>query len=947
MSPERWKKVNEVFQEAVELEPSEQKAYLEEACVDDDSLLQQVETLLAANDQAGTFIAGNAAKDVAHLLTLKNSPTLTGESLGHYEIISILGSGGMGKVYLAKDSKLNRSIAVKTLPNSFSKESDHVKRFQTEAKAAANLNHPNVATVYSVEETDDNQTFITMEYIEGKPLSEMIPANGLDQRTFLEWFIAIADALAHAHEKGIVHRDIKPNNIMITPSGTPKILDFGLARIDKAKINEEGSTLSLTKTGQVLGTPAYMSPEQAEGKEADQRTDIFSLGIVMYEAITGTKPFKGDNYAAIVSNLLGKEPRHISELKPEVPNLLARIIMKCLSKEPRYRYQSMNEVRVLLTEISSAIDSGASLSRPPSENVSRPKSLSSWFTFGAIGLAVLFGAFAVWSWFYAGNKSENSVARFSLNIPQSSEITILESRISPDGKDMLMATFRDEGNPIYRRSLDSFEVEPIEGSEGGRKPFFSPDGQWIAYSNKANQIKKIPLKGGNSIVLCENCPLTFTSFWGADNFLYLSNNKGLYRISSDGGTPEQLTEVKKEKDENTHILPQLLPDKKSVLFTVQTAAQNKLAIFSLADKTWKYIEETGNAWRGIYLESGHIVFARRNQLMGIAFDLSTLQTIGKPKLLLSDVFEMSPNTHISKNGTLIYLPAISRTDNQIVWVDKKGDFKPALNKKGDYNAPRISPDGSKIVVGLDNDIWVYNLESGGGIRITDSDRNELPLWTKDGNSVIYATEKDNAYKIYTKSANGTGEAELLHESKFRLKPYSVHPTENVLAIVASNRQGDVDLITKSLDDSSVGEISVTKFREDTPRFSPDGKWVSYFSMDSGQPQVYVQPWDEKDGSKIAVTTNGGMFPLWSPKGNELFYRIGSKFFSVPVSNSDNIKFGTINKLFEGGKFLTSFDVSPDGERFLMVKDEHGTLPRQLNVVINWTEELKQNMKDAK
>lgn len=943
MKPERWQKVNEVFLEAVELETDEQKVFLEKACAEDDSLLQQVETLLAANDEAGTFIGGNAAKDVAHLLTQKNSRILTGESLGHYEIISILGSGGMGKVYLAKDSKLNRSIAVKTLPNSFSSDSDHVKRFQTEAKAAANLNHPNVATVYSVEETDDNRTFITMEYVEGRPLSEMITAHGLDQRTFLDWFTSIADALTHAHEKGIVHRDIKPSNIMITPSGNPKILDFGLARIDKTKIQENVSTLNLTKTGQILGTPAYMSPEQAEGKAADSRTDIFSMGVVMYEALTGEKPFKGDNYATIVGNLLNNEPRHIAEIKPDVPNLLARLIMKCLNKKPQYRYQSMSEVRVLLKEISSAMYSNASLSIAKPAASFRPKGLSTWLVLGVIGLAALFGIFAISSWFNTNNYGAKSVARFSVNIPQSGKISILDSRISPDGKDMLLTTFRDEGTPIYRRSLDSFELEPIAGSEGGRKPFFSPDGKWIAYITKSDQIKKVLLKGGNEVMICDDCQANRSSFWGSDNFLYLSNDKGLYRISADGGSPEQLTEVNKEKDENTHIQPYLLPDKTNVLYTVQSVAQNQLAILSLKDKTWSYIEEAGKAWRGIYLDTGHIIFARGKQLMGIPFDLGTLKAIGKPKLLLPDLFGMSPNTHVTKNGTFIYLPGISRVGNQVVWVDKKGDFKAALDKKGDFKAPRISPDGLRIAVELDNDIWVYDLESGGGIRVTDSDKNELPIWTGDGKSVIYGTEKDNSYKVYKKSANGSGEAEEIYTSKFRLKPYSLHPTQNVLAIVASNRRGDVDIITKSLTDSSINEVSVTKFREDTPRFSPDGKWISYFSMDSGQPQVYVQSWGVENKNKIPVTKNSGMFPIWSPNGDKLFYRVGNTFYSVDVDSSTDIKFGSANKLFEGGKFLTSFDVSPDGERFLMVKDEYGTLPKQLNVVLNWTEELKQIM----
>ncbi|HEX8288634.1 MAG TPA: alpha/beta fold hydrolase [Pyrinomonadaceae bacterium] len=373
MTPEKWEQITEIYHSALDLEAGERKAFLEKMCAGDESLRREVESLLSANSQAGTFIAETVIKDIAPFLTNKDALSLKDETLGHYEILSRIGAGGMGEVYLAKDTRLNRPVALKTLPLSLSNHPDSLRRLKIEAQAAATLNHPNVAIVYSVEEIGGH-SFFTMEYVEGKPLDEFIPDGGLDLETFLEWFIQISAALAHAHEKGVVHRDVKPGNIMITADRVPKVLDFGLAQFDNTKTNP--SALRITFSGQIFGTPSYMSPEQADGKQIDFRSDIFSLGVVMYEAITGERPFQGESYASVVSEVLTKNLRPVIEIKPETPFMLARLITRCLEKEPRKRFGSMREVQTFLEEIQAALNFGVSLDNSSKRSLQKPEKSS-------------------------------------------------------------------------------------------------------------------------------------------------------------------------------------------------------------------------------------------------------------------------------------------------------------------------------------------------------------------------------------------------------------------------------------------------------------------------------------------------------------------------------------------------------------------------------------------
>jgi Tol biopolymer transport system component/predicted Ser/Thr protein kinase len=913
MTPERWKKINEVFQDAVGLESDDRERYLDSACEGDDSLRGQVDTLLAADENAGTFIAGNAAKDTEHLLADGNNSTLSGETLGHYQILSVLGTGGMGKVYLAKDSKLNRSIALKILPESFSARAEHVKRFQTEAKAAATLNHPNVATIYSVEESERNHYFITMEYVDGTQLGELVPKTGLDIRTFLDWFSAVADALAHAHEKGIIHRDIKPSNIMIAESGQPKILDFGLARIDRSSNENDDPTLSLTKTGQVMGTPAYMSPEQAEGKPADARTDIFSLGVVMYQSITGMRPFEGDNYASIISNLLTKDPQSVSNFRPEVPELIARWIM-----------------RIMLSEVGAAMRSGLSM-RPQEIAAPNSSGIPKTIVTGAvIILAALLGA--VGSWWVFGNPKDISSGHYNLQLDEAWSSTLTNVRISPDGKSVVFVGEKDDQRILMTRSLDGYLSEPVKGGLDPLYPFYSPDGKWIAYSWGKNEIRKIPVEGGTPVTICKTCQTVNGIDWGSKNQIAYSDADGLAQISADGGKITRLTTIDPKKAERSHYEPRYLPNGEDIVFTVNADSKRKPAAFSSKDETWKYIDNIGEGTYSVYRD-GKLVFSREDHVYSAPFDKNSLQATGPPEIIMDGIFPFYPRLNIADNGTVMFMPAMRNIDSELVWIDLAGRQTPVFTKKRNYNAPRLSPDEKQIAVIVDKDLWVYEIETGRGIRITGNGNTNYPVWTPDGSQIVYNVEKQGLWLVNIKNADGTGTARTILSGDKEARPYSIHPTENLILMSYFTASADGDIVTASIEDGTVKTIIDNTATNDMPVFSPDGKWLAYFTVEAGTTQIFVMPWGT-DGNRTLVAEQSGMFPTWSGDSSRLFFSATSYVSATDIDLKNGLKVGKQTKLFSG-RFRTMFDVAKDGKRVLAVKTSGNIFPKHVNIITNW------------
>ncbi|MBX3277425.1 MAG: PD40 domain-containing protein [Acidobacteria bacterium] len=945
MTPERWEQVGEIYHAASELDGEARESYLQVACSGDEELRREVESLLRASEGESNLVDKPLGAAAAELFDPGKTVTLVGRKLGPYQIQTHLGAGGIGEVYLARDTRLGRTVALKTLSSTFAADPHWLQRLKTEASAAATLNHPNIATVYSVEEIDDC-SFITMEYIDGAPLSALIPEGGLDLPRFYEWFLPLADALAHAHEHGITHRDLKPGNVMITHDGAPKLLDFGLARIDRpadkaatpAADPDTGDSEreGLTRAGQILGTPSYMSPEQARGEAVDQRADIFGFGVVMYEALTGQRPFQGDSYAAIISEVLKVDPPTVSDLKPETPDLLARLIGKCLRKERRSRFQTMREVVALLYE--SRDSTPRSSGRIRSAVIRARRRISARLVIAALSLivAALSGAF-IWNRFFAVEVAAPVNARYAIQ-PAEPQAELSTAALSPDGRHLVYGGNLGDGPRLFLRSLDQFDARPLPGTEGGQRSFFSPDSRWIAFFVDS-KLKKIPIEGGAALTICDDCPRAIEGVWGEDGTIIMtSSDAGLSRVPAGGGRPGVLTQPDAARNEIAHRRPQFVEGGASLLFSRQFTKGITLALLNLATGEMEDLLELGDAIGVRMLPTGDLCFARAGQLFIQPFDLRARRALGDAVPVLDGLHQF-PNFQIARNGTLVYLPNTAMRDNLLVWVDRRGQTTPALDRRGDFRSPRISPDGRRIAVEIERDIWIIEIPGGRSIRLTFESDNHSPVWTPDGNRVIYASNRGGVWAIYSQEVGSVRDPERLHTNEYRVLPYTVHPRGDHLVFAQGGIGLQTDMFSLSLSGREATPLIASPFTESTPRYSPDGRWLAYFSDESGRPEIYIQP-ATSPGARVPVSRGGGMNPVWAPDGSELYYRWQTRLYAVGVNTiGAEIKLGEPRVLAEG-RFLTSYDVAGDGRRFLMVRNEQGVSPRQFHVVLNWLNEFR-------
>jgi serine/threonine protein kinase len=892
--------------------------------------------------------------------------SMIGKTLAHYEITSQLGKGGMGEVYQAKDRKLGRDVAIKVLPEEFAMDTDRVARFQREAKLLASLNHPNIAAIYGLEESGGTQ-FLVLELVEGETLADQLKRGSIPVEESLKLALQMVEALEAAHEKGVMHRDLKPSNIKVTPEGKVKVLDFGLAKAyagEQADLNLSKSptltyspTLSnaATQQGLILGTAAYMSPEQAGGKAVDKRADVWAFGVVLYEMLTGRSLFAGDSVSQTLARVLERQP-DFSKLPPNLHPKIIEMLERCLEKDAKNRYSGIGDARVDIQKVL-ADPSGVFVQAVTSVKPKKRLRVGlSWLAVTLL-LGAAIAGLAVWK---LKPSEPRQVIRSEYSLPEGQQLNNVEYltlAVSPDGRQFVYVTTKG----LYLRSVDEFDAKPINGTETSPAcPFFSPDGKWIGYNSGTDQkLKKIAISGGAAVTLCD-VALVVGASWGADDkIVYAEYGQCIKRVSANGGTPELIV-----KGAVYH--PQFLPDGKSLLFTFGSAPPYKIVVQSLQSGER---QELFAGDKARYIPTGHIVYSLGYNLFAVPFDLKTLKVTGGPVSVVEGIWrttpERTPQYAVSDSGTLVYVQGKTSTaaPNQrtLVWVDRKGKEAPIAAQPNSYTYPRISPDGTKVAVtvnaGSKSDIWIWDLARETMTRLTFNETSSVPLWTPDGKRVAFVSGGIEKSAVYWKAADGTGEEERLSLEQNWIGgfPWSWSSDGKTL-LLYENSPGEGSLYfidALALEgDRKLRALLKEKYYQVAPKISPDGRWIAYASYESGKVEIYVRSFPEVNKGKWQVSTNGGNRPLWSPDpdGRELFYRNVDSVMAVAVQTEPTFKPGKTETLFRGTYAAEEWDISHDGKRFLMIKPPASTGaalaaagPRKINIVLNWFEELKQRL----
>ncbi len=884
---------------------------------------------------------------------------MVGTTISHYKVLEKIGEGGMGEVYLAQDTTLDRKVALKFLPEEMQQDSTAKKRFLREAKSAAALDHPFICHIHEVGEVE-GKSFISMEYIQGTTLKEKLVEGPLPVKEALEKATEVAEALEEAHKQGIVHRDVKPANIMLTPQGHVKVMDFGLAKqVTPVEGQEQEITTALTQQGSTLGTVPYMSPEQVRGQEVDTRSDIFSFGVVLYEMVSGLNPFKKGSAMDTATAILGKTPSPLTRYTENIPVLLQHTVKKMLAKEPDRRYQLIHDVRTNLGEL---IEESGDLIREVAAGPSGASSAAGWWRWAIpwsiAVVAVVVAGLALWNLTSpTTSPSTPPVVRSLVALSDDLRIADLSKGVvalSPDGTHLAYAATRDGTTMLFLRAMDQLEAQPIPATEAGSSPFFSPDGQWLGFFADA-KLKKVLVSGGAPVILSDVPSPNASASWGAVETIVLTPfvNSSLFHVSAEGGTLQPLTTLDSANGESDNVSPQVLPDAKAVLFTVVSAGNVQIVVQSLETEERRVVLEGVTGAR--YVPTGHLVYPEAGTLMAVTFDLEQLKVTGSPIPILQGIMESGTPSRFahfafSDTGTLVYVSTDTnpRQGRTLVWVDRKGAEEPLAAPPRIYFHPRLSPDGQKAAVTIEvNDqenISVYDIRRDAWTQLTFED-GHFPLWTPDGKRIVFASTRFGPQNLFWKPADGTGAAERLSESALSHTAHSWSPDGKSLAFTELHPTSSGDIWVLPLE----GERTPWPFLQ-TPSsetgvvFSPDGHWVAYRSNESGRQEIYVQPFPST-GAKWLISTEGGEEAAWAGSGSEIFYRNGDQMMAVDITTEPTFTHGKPKLLFEGryvrAGFRSAYDVTPDGQRFLMIKEsEQESTVTQLNIVLNWFEELK-------
>ncbi len=928
LTPERLHQIEELYHSAREREPGERAEFLARACQNDDELRQELDQLLASELSSGNILDKPAVDLLASSIV---RPLSVGTKLGPYEILALIGKGGMGEVYRARDPRLNRDVAIKVLPTALARDPERLARFEREAKVLASLNHPNIAQIHAIEEVDGVRALV-MELVPGQTLTGPIP---LDEA--LRVAAQVADALGAAHEKGITHRDLKPLNVMITPEGVVKVLDFGLAAVAQPSGTQQGDlsqsptvTISPTRAGMILGTAAYMSPEQARGQSVDRRSDIWSFGVLLYEMGTGKQLFHGNTVSDILASVLKDEPN-----LEQVPAKVRPLLRGCLEKEPKKRLQAIGDWELLL-------NAGEKSVAPERTNRASPVP---WITAAVLAISLIGVSWVAWRATRPIEQPLKPLVR--LDVDLGSDVRLDDDRgtsalLSPDGTRLVYLSRQR----LFTRRLDQPKAAELAGTEGAIAPFFSPDGQSIAFFAQG-KLKTISVDGGAAVVLCDAGVGNVSGSWGEDgNIITVLSSGSLSRVPSAGGAPTRLTEL--APGELIQRFPQILPGKKAVLFTsfsASSADAASISVVSLADGKRKMLQQGGTYGRYVasHGREGHLLYVNRGTLFAVPFDPESLAVRGTPAPVLEQVYysQSTGRTQfdVSQQGTLVYRSgSVGGIGLTIQWMDSAGKMQPLLAKPDAYQSARLSPDGQRLAIST-TDLWVYELQRDTMTRLTFGDSlgsNSSPaVWSPDGRYIIFRDPREGLFWI---RSDGASQPKLLVRAQAKnvnsILAYSFTPDGKRLAFREIGAKTGMDLWTVAVESDGAGlragkpeMYMATQFQETNPAFSPDGRWIAYDSNESGTNQIFVRAFpgaSSGSGGKWQISDSGGVYPEWSRNGREVFFRTPDNRIAVASYAVTGDSFvadkprlwsaKSITQAFNGG---LNYNPAPDGKRLVV------------------------------